>query len=120
MRYVGGGIGHLSQHSKITNSDAMDVDAVDADTTHGNDVHMASGEDQQVHQLEQHNHSEYQVESNDADQADDSDDEGSSDACSGWDSDMDRLKSDNSESDMGPEDGEEFGDDDNNDGYDSL
>ena len=76
MRYVGSGIGHLSQHSEIIDSNVMDVDA-DMDTAHDDDVH---GGGQQVQQLEQlahdvvHHHSEHQVESNNAGLADDVED----------------------------------------------
>ena len=120
MRYAGGGIGHLNLGSKITNSDAMDTD-----TTHDRDAHMAAGEDQhqQVQQLERLaqdailNHDEHWAQPEDADQVSDGD-EGSSEASSGWDSssDADGLESDNS--DMGPEDEEGFGNG-SDDGYSS-
>ena len=124
MRYVGGGIGHSNQHSRITDSDTMDIDTAHGDdAAHDDDAHVTAGDVQQVHQLEQlaqdaiRGHAEHQVESDNAEQA--TDDEGSSDTCSGWDSDVDAdsLKSD--DSDMGPEDEEGF-DHDGDDGYGSL
>jgi hypothetical protein len=125
MRYVGGGIGHLNQQPKIADSDAMEVDA-----THEDYGNMPAGDDLQIQQLEQlaqdliYNHAEQQVGPGDVDQATDdestrSDNEDSSGSCSMWDSDLDvdSIKDDDSE--MGPEDGEGFSDNDSKDGYGS-
>jgi len=121
MRYLGGGLGHLSQVPLSTDPEAMDVDAPFADegpdSALDDDCHQVNQLEQLV-QLAAAGSSEGSEELDPGQDLSDQEDSEEDTASSYSDSSLGNP-SDGDMDDLGPEDGEGIGDEDSDDGYGS-